>query len=311
VILISRGCCDAPFMNGSLHCSSSNYNNSSSDLSFHIVQHASTSIHHEHRTDTCMFQLCIILQLHELKRNCFTSYSLQIVEFQRQVDGLFFGSGWHLSSTAMFEYPNSTAMAQLINIELFSNNSNSNSNSNSAMASQQSSGPLSISVNNNEHATATANTTTDNPENDAGNDSSDDDEVEVIKTEPVQNSIGNPSAHASAPTGFNRDSAQHLAPLTVTPQPQRRRSSVQCQQGSPAPLAMLSPASTSNGCVTVSNGSGMSPVVTPTSETVGSGRKMSVVTSAAPGGAMPYTQAEVWLMCVCIHGNAVQCTAFS
>jgi hypothetical protein len=210
---------------------------------------------------------------------------LQIVEFQRQVDGLFFGSGWHLSSTAMFEYPNSTAMAQLINNELFSNNSN-NSGTNSAMASQHSSGPLSISVHNNEHTTTTTETSTDNADNDAGNDSSDDDEVkvEVGKTEPVQNAV-----------------AQHLAPLTVTPQPQRRRSSVQCQQGSPAPLAMLSPASTSNGCVTVSNGgSGMSPVVTPTSETVGSGRKMSVVTAAAPGGAMPYTQAEVRLMCMYI-----------
>jgi hypothetical protein len=212
-----------------------------------------------------------------------TSNSLQIVEFQRQVDGLFFGSGWHLSSTAMFEYPNSTAMAQLINTELFSNNSNSKS----AMASQHSSGPLSISVYNNEHTTAaTANTSTDNADTDAGNDSSDDDEVkaEVGKTEPVQNAV-----------------AQHLAPLTVTPQPQRRRSSVQCQQGSPAPLAMLSPAGSSNGCVTASNGgSGMSPVVTPTSETVGSGRKMSVVTTAAPGGAMPYTQAEVRLMCMYI-----------
>eukprot|EP00953_Heterococcus_sp_UTEX-ZZ885_P007044 4289-Heterococcus_DN1.PRE.2 len=147
------------------------------------------------------------------------------------------------------------------------------------MASQHSSGPLSISVQNNEHTTTTANTSKDNADNDAGNDSSDDDEVkvEVSKTEPLQNAI-----------------AQHLAPLTVTPQPQRRRSSVQCQQGSPAPLATLSPASTSNGCVTVSNGGSgiMSPVVTPTSETVGSGRKMSVVTTAAPGGAMPYTQAE-------------------
>jgi hypothetical protein len=230
-----------------------------------------------------VFYYCVTIN------NCFL-YSLQIVEFQRQVDGLFFGTGFHLSSTAMFEYPNSTAMAQLINTELFSNNTNSNSNN--AVASQQSNGTLSISVHNNQHTTtATTNATKDNTENDAGNDSSDD------ESGPVQNSIRNDSVkNDSIRNDSARDysAAQHLAPLALTPQPQRRRSSVQCEQGSPAPLlSVMSPASSSNGGM--SNGSGMSPVVTPSSETVvGNGRKMSVVVAAAaPGGALPYTQAEV------------------
>jgi len=54
-----------------------------------------------------------------LSVRCITSYSLQAVELQHHINGLFFGSGWQLDLEAVFESATSNAMAQHINEELF------------------------------------------------------------------------------------------------------------------------------------------------------------------------------------------------